>query len=65
MSGKKDKNVVFVGTGMTSTQASNLMREIVKAKNKVAPLSRGTAAIASNEGIPHLLSKGFKSIGKK
>lgn len=65
MSRKKDQNVVFVGTGMTSAQASNLVSEIVKAKKKIAPNSRGTAAIASNDGIPHLLSKGFKSIGKK
>ena len=55
MAGKKDKSVVFVGTGLTNKQASDLIGEIAKAKNKVAPLSRGTAAVTNREGVGKLL----------
>ena len=62
MAGKKDKNVVCVISGLTSRQASSLVGEFGKAKNKIAPLSRGTAAIAPREGIGKLLQKGIKAI---
>lgn len=65
MAGKKDKSVVFVGTGLTNKQASDLIGEIAKAKNKVAPLSRGTAAVTNREGIGRLLQRGWKAIEKK
>lgn len=65
MSRVKDKSVVFVGTGLTSKQASNLVSAIAKAKNDIAPLSRGTAAVTNREGIGSLLQKGAKMITGK
>lgn len=65
MAGKKDKCVVCVTTDLTSTQASRLVSEIAKAKNKIAPSSRSTAAVTSREGIGGLLQRGFKQISGK
>ena len=62
MAGKKDYSVVSVTTGLTEKQASSLLSDIAKAKNKNAPLSRSTAAITTKEGIGALLQKGFKQI---
>ena len=62
MAGKKDKCVVCVTSNLTSRQASQLVSEIARAKNRIAPLSRSTAAVSSREGISGLLQKGFKQI---
>ena len=43
----------------------NTNKEIAKAKNKIAPLSRSTAAVTSREGIGGLLQKGLKQIAGK
>lgn len=62
MAGKRDKCVVCVTSNLTSRQASQLVSEIARAKNKVAPLSRSTAAVTTREGIGGLLQKGLKQI---
>lgn len=62
MAGKRDKNVVCVMAGLTDVQASKLVGEVVKAKNRIAPHSRGTAAVTTREGIGKLLQKGAKAI---
>ena len=65
MAGKKDKCVVCVMSNLTSRQASQLVGEIAKAKNKIAPLSRATAAVTSRDLIGGLLQKGIKQISGK
>ncbi len=65
MAGKKDKCVVCVTSNLTPNQASQLVSEFAKAKNKVAPHSRSTAAITNKEGIGGLLQKGLKQIAGK
>ncbi len=62
MAGKKDKCIVCVTTGLTSRQAGQLMSEFTKAKNKIAPLGRSTAAVTTREGVGRLLQKGIKQI---
>lgn len=63
MAGKKDKCVVCVTTDLTSRQAHELVSEIAKAKNRIAPLGRSTAAVTSRENIGSLLQRSFKQIG--
>ncbi|MCD7715095.1 MAG: hypothetical protein LUI39_01400 [Lachnospiraceae bacterium] len=41
MAGKRNRVVVAVISGMTDTQAANLTREIMKAKQKNVPDARG------------------------
>lgn len=65
MAGKKDKSVVCVTTDLTNRQAAQLVSEIAKAKNKIAPHSRSTAAVTNREGIGSLLQKGIKQITGK
>ena len=65
MAGKKDQSVVFVGTNMTRRQASEMVSAIASAKNRIAPVSRGTAAITTREGIGRLLQQGAKMISGK
>lgn len=65
MAGKKDKNVVCVTTNLTDTQAAQLVSEFAKAKNRIAPNARSTAAITNKEGIGGLLQKGLKQITGK
>lgn len=62
MAGKKDKNVICVVSGLTDIQANSLVGEFGKAKNKIAPLSRGTLAVAPREGIGSLLQSGIKAL---
>lgn len=64
MSKKKDKVVTFVGSGLTDSQASNLISEIAKAKSKVAPNSRATAAVTTKDKLSGILGKAIKRIGK-
>lgn len=65
MAGKKDKCVVCVTSGLTNRQAHQLVSEIAKAKNKIAPLGRSTAAVTSHEGIGGILQRGVKQIAGK
>lgn len=65
MSRVKDKCIVFVGTGLTSKQASSLIAAIAKSKNDIAPLSRCTSAITTRDGVSGLLQKGIKMIAGK
>lgn len=66
MAGKKDYSVVSVTTGLTKKQAADLVGKIAKAKNDVAPLGRGTAAMtSSNDGIRKLFQRSFKQLSDK
>lgn len=65
MAGKKDKCVVCVTSDLKSRQAHQLVSEIAKAKNKVAPLGRSMAAVTTREGVGGLLSKGRKMLTGK
>lgn len=63
MAGKKDRSVVAVISGLTSRQASQMSREIMRAKDKFAPNGRGTIATGVRENVGKLLQKGTKRIG--
>lgn len=57
MAGKKDKAVVAVISGLTPTQAANIHKDIVKAKQKHAPNGRGTSSIGPMESIGNMLQR--------
>lgn len=59
---KKDYSVVTVVSGLTETQASKLVSEFSKAKNKVAPNARATGGMTTKEKIGQLLQNGRKLI---
>jgi len=65
MAGKKDNTVVAVISGLTSNQASQISRDIMRSKEKYAPLGRGTIASGKHSGVGALLQKGTKRIGGK
>ena len=65
MAGKKDKAVVAVISGLTSNQSAQITKEIMRAKEKYAPLSRGTVASGALSSVGALLQKGQKRIGGK
>lgn len=65
MAGKKDNAVVAVLSGLTSNQASQISRDIMRAKEKYAPLGRGTIASGKHSAIGALLQRGTKRIGGK
>lgn len=65
MSGKKDYSVVSVISGLTSNQASQISRDIMRSKEKYAPLGRGTIASGKNSNVGALIQKGTKRIGGK
>ncbi len=65
MAGKKENAVVAVITGLTSNQAAQISREIMRAKEKHAPLGRGTIASGKHSSVGALLQKGIKKIGGK
>ena len=44
MAGKKNHAVVAVISGLTSNQAADITKDIMKSKQKHAPQGRGTAA---------------------
>ena len=64
MAGKKNHVLISVNAGLTEAQASAMLGEISKAKNKIAPNSRSTAAITSKEGVTSLLQSSLKKIGE-
>jgi len=65
MAGKKDNAVVAVISGLTSNQASQISRDIMRSKEKYAPFGRGTIASGKHSGVGALLQKGTKRIGGK
>ncbi len=65
MAGKKDNAVVAVISRLTSNQASQISRDIMRSKEKYAPLGRGTIASGKHSGVGALLQKGTKRIGGK
>ncbi len=65
MAGKKDNAVVAVISGLTSNQASQISRDIMRSKEKYAPLGRGAIASGKHSGVGALLQRGTKRIGGK
>lgn len=63
MAGKKDKAVVAVISGLTVNQSAQITKEIMRAKEKFAPKSRGTIASGAISSVGSLLQKGQKRIG--
>jgi len=63
MAGKKNKAVVAVISGLTDNQAAQITKDIMKSKQKNAPLGRGTIASGAGSSIGALLQKGNKRIG--
>ena len=65
MAGRKDKAIVAVISNLTSSQSAQLSKEIMRAKEKYAPLSRGTIASGAINSVGALLHRGHKRIGGK
>lgn len=66
MAKKNDKTVVARIAGLTDTQATQMMAEIIKSKEKYAPDSRGTMATGKEEEILSLKRMKRKRLsGKK
>ncbi len=65
MAGKKNHAVVAVISGLTSNQAADITKDIMKSKQKHAPQGRGTAASGLFSEVGSLLQKGNKFIGGK
>ena len=65
MAGKKDKAVVAVISGLTANQSAQITKEIMRAKEKYAPQSRGTVASGALCSVGALLQRGQKRIGGK
>ena len=63
MSGKKDRSVVAVISGLTLNQAAQISKDIMKSKQKYAPSGRGTIAAGFTSSVGSLLQKGNKRIG--
>ncbi len=63
MAGKKDKCLSFVIGNLTDTQASNILRDVAKSKNKHAPKARSIGAITNKDGVGSILARGWKKIG--
>ena len=62
MAGKKDNSVVAVLGNMTERQAAEMAKELLRAKNKIAPVGRGTIAYGKHEDVGRLLTKGQKTL---
>lgn len=63
MAGSKDRSVVAVISGLTNRQAAEISKEIMRAKGKHAPFSRGTIATGAQSSVGALLQRGQKRIG--
>lgn len=63
MAGKKNHAVVAVIGGLTSNQAADITKDIMKSKQKNAPLGRGTVASGFLSDVGSLLQKGNKLLG--
>lgn len=58
----KDYAVTMVFDKLTKSQAGELVGEIAKAKNKVAPNARATGGMTKRENIGKMLQDGIKKI---
>lgn len=58
---KKDTVVVAVVSDLTSAQAAQLSKEILKAKHKCAPHGRGTVCCGSSKEVGGLLQAGHRN----
>jgi hypothetical protein len=58
MDGKKDSAVVVVITNVTQKQATDILGDVVLAKSKRAPLSRGTAVTGNRKDVSKMLGDG-------
>ncbi len=58
MAGKKDNAVVAVISDLTDEQASQMTKEIMKAKKKYAPNGRGTIASGKKQDVGGMLQAG-------
>ena len=63
MAGKKDRAVVAVISDLTSSQAAQMSREIMRAKDKYAPSGRGIISSGTKTSVGSLLQRGQKRIG--
>ena len=63
MAGKKDRAVVAVISDLTSSQAAQVSREIMRAKDKYAPSGRGIISSGMKNSVGSLLQRGQKRIG--
>lgn len=63
MAGRKDKAVVAVISGLTDNQAAQITKDIMRSKQKNAPLGRGTVASGLMSSVGTLLQNGIKQIG--
>lgn len=61
MAGKKDNAVVMVLTDVTTAQAAQVAKEVIRIKNKFAPLGRGTIATGKRQDVGGLLQKGIQN----
>lgn len=57
MAGKKDNAVVAVISGLTKCQAAQISKDIMSAKSKHAPHSRGTIASGLIKNVGSLLQR--------
>ena len=55
--------VVAVISGLTSNQAAQITKDIMRSKQKIAPNGRGTVASGFMSSVGSLLQKGTKKIG--
>lgn len=63
MAGKSDKSVIAVIAGLTSNQAAQISKDILKSKQKYASSSRGTIATGFTSSVGALLQKNNKRLG--
>ena len=59
MAGKKESALVAVISGLTSAQAAQMAKEIMKSTEKFAPHGRGTIAAGKTETVGRLLQSGL------
>lgn len=62
MSGKKDRSVVAVISGLTSNQAAQISKDIMKSKQKYAPSGRGTIAAGFTSSVGSSFRRGTKGL---
>ncbi len=63
---KRRSALIAVITGLTDAQASNIQREVVKAKRRYAPGCRGTSGIADMNNVGDFLQSAWsKGIERK
>lgn len=60
MAGKKDRAVVAVISDLTRSQAAQISKDIMRAKDRYAPLGRGTIATGERSAVGSLIQGGIK-----